>query len=146
MILSNKQGISSSEVTNMPMYSKSGSVTTGKGNISGKAYIKLIDEHGPSGEGREETKVLLEEVHNDEDGDIVFVGYVGYNRNLAIEALAAAYKYIDKNLMPEGQSISRNLSGEWERETIRRFMTLIQEEVETNNKIPRYIREKHLYQ
>ena len=145
-ILHEQEGISSSQLTNMPMYSKTNGVTTGRGNISGKVYLKIVDTWGPSGEGREETKCLVEEVYNSEDGDIILVGYSGLKRNLAMEALDAAYRYIDEKIMPEGQRIDRNVCSEWERDTIRRLMDLVGEEIETNNNIPRYIREKFLYQ
>lgn len=128
------------------MHSKTNGVTTGRGNISGKVYLKIVDTWGPSGEGREETKCLVEEVYNSEDGDIILVGYTGLKRNLAMEALDEVYRYIDERIMPKGQRISRNVCGEWERDTVRRLMNLIQEEIETNNNIPRYIREKFLYQ
>lgn len=143
-ILSEKKGISSSQLTNMPMYSKVHGVTTGRGNISGKVYIKLVDEGNP--EGYSETKVIAEEVYNSEDGDLIIVGYANPLRALATEAFHASLKYIEKELLPdtphETMWGNMDIDPEWERETIQRLAYLIKDELDRNPSIPEYITHK----
>ena len=143
-ILSEKKGISSSQLTNMPMYSKVHGVTTGRGNISGKVYLKIVDEGHP--EGYSETKVIAEEVYNSEDGDLIIVGYANPLRALAMEAFHASLKYIEKELLPdtphETMWGNMDIDPEWERETIQRLGHLIKDELDRNPSIPEYITHK----
>lgn len=142
-ILSDKEGISSSHLVNMPTYSPSNGVTTGVGTHNGKVYIKMIDENHP--EGYTETKLLAEEVYNSEDGDIVIVGYANQLRNLAIEAFHASLRYIEKEILPDdkaGGHIWGNIDPEWERETIQRLGHLINDELDRNPNIPEHITKK----
>lgn len=148
-ILSNKEGIDSSHLVNMPTYSPRNGVTTGVGNKGGKVYIKLIDENHP--EGYTQTKVIAEEVYNSEDnGDIVIVGYANPLRTLAIEAFHASLRYIEKEIMPNNkvggevlyQHLWENIDPEWQRETIQRLGHLINDELDRNPDIPEYITKK----
>lgn len=135
-ILSEKHGISSSQLTNMPHYSKVNGVTTGRGNISGKVYIKVIDESDP--EGYSEHKLLAEEVYNSEDGDLIIVGYANPLRTLATEACKASLRYIENELLPDTphETLWGNIDPEWQRETIRRLAHLIHDELDRNPSIP----------
>jgi len=142
-ILTDKEGISSSHLINMPTYSPRHGVTTGVGTHVGKVYIKMIDENHP--EGYTETKLLAEEVYNSEDGDIVIVGYANQLRNLAIEAFHASLRYIEKEILPDncpGGHIWGNIDPEWERETIQRLGHLIKDELDRNPDIPEHIIKK----
>jgi hypothetical protein len=145
-ILSEKKGISSSQLTNMPMYSKVHGVTTGRGNISGKVYLKIVDEGHP--EGYSETKVIAEEVYNSEDGDLIIVGYANPLRTLATEAFRASLRYIEDELLPNDdphvttETLWGNIDPEWERETIQRLGHLIKDELDRNPSIPEYITHK----
>lgn len=142
-ILSDKEGISSSHLVNMPTYSPRNGVTTGTGNRGGKVYIKMIDENHP--EGYTETKLLAEEVYNSEDGDIVIVGYANQLRSLAIEAFHASLRYIEKEILPDDKAGGRiwgNIDPEWERETIQRLANLINDELDRNPDVPEYVAQK----
>ena len=141
-ILSDKEGISSSHLVNMPTYSPRNGVTTGTGNRGGKVYIKVIDENHP--EGYTETKLLAEEVYNSEDGDIVIVGYANQLRNLATEAFKASLRYIENELLPDTphETLWHNVDPEWERETISRLAHLIHDEIDRNPDVPEYVAQK----
>ena len=146
-ILSNKEGIDSSHLVNMPTYSPRNGVTTGVGNKGGKVYIKLIDESHP--EGYTQTKVIPEEVYNSEDnGDIVIVGYANPLRTLAREAFHASLRYIEKELMPHNKVnpaiLWENIvDPEWHRETIQRLGHLIKDELACNPDIRESIKKKY---
>ena len=141
-ILSERQGISSSQLTNMPMYSKVNGVTTGRGNISGKVYIKVIDECDHKSHYMK--KVIAEEVYNSEDGDLIIVGYANPLKTLATEAFKASLRYIENELLPDTphETAWSNIDPEWERETIQRLGSLIKDELDMNPNIPHAITAK----